>query len=113
MRADDSSTDRKAKAHSLGFCGKERLKYLFQFLPGNAAPLVGDGYNHCAAAVLDFSTNKQPALCIIAISHRVASIDYQVEQNLLKLHRVAGHHRQIPGEFSIYSDMLIYKIATD
>ena len=67
----------------------------------NAATTVGDGYNHCAATVLDSSTNEQPALRSVAISHRVTSIDHQVDQDLLKLHRVAGNGGQIPRQFSI------------
>ena len=76
-------------------------------------PRVGDGYNHCATAVLDSSANKQPALRSVAISHRFTGIEYEVKQDLLKLDRVASDGGQIPREFSIHSDVLIDEIATD
>ena len=50
MRSNDGTADRKAQPHSFRFCGEERLEDLFHFFLWNAAALIGDGYNHCAAA---------------------------------------------------------------
>src|SRR5439155_25998671 len=79
MRSNDGTADRQAQAHSLRFCGEERLENLFGFFLRNAATSVGDGHYHCAASVLDSRTNDQPSLRSVATSHRVTSINYQVK----------------------------------
>src|SRR4029077_13045653 len=113
MRSDEGPADRKTESHSLGFRGEERLEDLFHFFRWNAAAAVGDGHNHCITTVLDSSTNAQPALRSVAIRHCVTSIDHQVDQDLLKLHRVAGDGRQISRQFSINTDVLTDEIGTD
>src|SRR6185369_5453598 len=94
MRSNDGSADREAQAHSLGFRGEERLEHSFHFSLLNAATLIDDRHNHRASIVFECSTNAQPAFPSAALSHRVTSIDHQVDQDLLKLHRVASDSRQ-------------------
>ena len=79
----------------LAFVVKKGSKICSTSFPRNAATTVGNGHNHCVTIVLDSSTNAQLALQSVAIRHCVTSIDYQVDQDLLKLHRVAGNRRQI------------------
>src|SRR5215469_16543711 len=113
MRGNDGPADRKAQPHSLRFSSEERLEDAFHCSLRNAAAAVRDRHNHCATTILDSSTNEQPAVRSLAIGHRVISIDYQVDQHLLKLHRVARDGRQIPSEFSVHGYALIYEIAAD
>src|SRR5206468_4352368 len=112
MPGNDAMADRKSEPHSLGFRAEERLEDLFHFFRRNAATSVGDRYNHCAAPVLGSSANKQATLGSAAINHCVTSIDHQIKQDLLKLHRVANDGGQTPGELTIHGDLLIYEIAT-
>src|SRR5207253_925524 len=79
----------------------------------NATTTVGDGHNHCAATILDSSSNAQLALRSVATRHCVTSIDHQVDQDLLMLHRVAGDGGQISRQFSIHTDVLTDEIGTD
>src|SRR5262249_17631119 len=113
MRGNNRAANRKAKPHSFLLRGEERLKNIFDLFLWDAAAAVRDGYNNCAAGVLDSSTNAQPALRSVAIGHRVTSVDHQIDQNLLKLHRIAGDGRQIRRELRIHGDLLIYEIGAD
>src|SRR5262249_56694708 len=90
-----------------------RLEYLFHFFLRDAAALVGDGDNDCAPTVLDSSTNEQPTLPGVAIRHRVTTVHHQVDQNLLKLHPVAGDGGQISRQFRIDTDVLTDEIGAD
>src|SRR5215472_8343379 len=83
MREHDALTDGQTKAHSFLFSSKERLKQLFDLFRRNAASPVGNRYGDRAVIILDLGTNNQAALRCVAASHRVASIDYQIDQDLL------------------------------
>src|SRR5206468_120046 len=110
MRGNDAAADRKTQPQSLLFCGEERLEYLFHFFLRDTAAPIGDGHNDCAPTVLDSSTNEQPSLGCIAIRHRLTTVHHQVDQNLLKLHRVASNSGQISRQFGIDTDVLTDEI---
>ena len=84
---------------------------MFHFFLRNAATPVGNRYKYFAVPVLGSSANEQSALRSFAINHRVTSIDHEIKQHLLKLHRVGSNGWQIPRELTIDGDLLIYEIA--
>src|SRR5262245_19558362 len=113
MRGDDAAADRQTQPHSLFFRCEERLEYLFQFFLGDTAAHVDDTHNDCAPTSVESGTNEQSALPSVAFRHRVASVDHQIDQDLLKLHRVADDGWQVPRELNSDNDVLIDEIGTD
>src|SRR5215216_2277916 len=105
----DGAADRKAKSHSLLFRRKETFEDLLQFFVRNAATAVGNGHLH--RTVLPLRSDEQSALRTIVLSHRIAAVQREVKQYLLKLNSVAGDCRQILREVSIHGYVSIDKIT--
>ena len=92
MCGDDAAADRQPEADTEGLVRHERLEDTLELIGRNALAAVGDGDDDLP--VVRFRPKRQPPLAGGDIGHRLASIDGQVQQELLQLHAIAVDQRQ-------------------
>src|ERR1700757_4152833 len=108
---DDGAADRKAQPQPLGFRREKGLEDTPHYFGRNTVAQAGDRYPH-VFAIHQVGADEEPALNALDASHRVAAVDYEIEQNLLKLHSVAIDRRQMRRKLGMDGYFPIHQIAT-
>ena len=102
MCLDDRAGDGQTQAHSIGFCRKEWLKYLFQALGRDAGPCVR--YGNLREAINPRGADAHPAPGGGDRRHGVHRVHHQVDDGLLKLNTVTVDRQRLSGRKAVELD---------
>ena len=94
-----------AQSQPLRFGCKKELEYQFDRLPVASRAGIRHQKTDLAFPISGGFDCYQPRL-ELAMAQRLNGVNDQVEDHLLKLHRVALHRRQIGSEVSVYDRTL-------
>src|SRR5215470_4058493 len=86
MSGHDRPANRKSYPHAGGLGGPERIEHRVELVLGNARTVVDHAKANVVSARLRADRNSAIA---VRLCHRVRRIEHEVEDDLLKLHRIA------------------------
>jgi hypothetical protein len=108
MRLDDGAANRQSHPHSVVFRRKESVEDLFRIIETCAAIL---DFDQKGFRVPPFQTNEEFPGTVLDQFHCLDPIDKQVEKQLLQLHAITRHWRQILSGLRLHGDALSRGLA--